>query len=99
MDESKLNKELKKQVGENSTKYKLVALKDEFPEIAEEVIKPLLPFSIMYFSGIIDILKFDISMLLIIGYSLILYICYYISISILLIFISYIFKDRITTKF
>lgn len=99
MDESKLNKELKKQVGENSTKYKLVALKGEFPEIAEEVIKPLLPFPIMYFSGIIDILKFDISMLLIVAYSIILYLCYYISISVLLIFISHLFRDRIKTKF
>ena len=98
MDESKLNKELKKQIGENSIKYKLAGLKYEFLEIDKEIFKSISPLLIMHFSGIVDILKFDIN-IFIIGYSLILYICYYISISILLIFISYIFKDRITTKF
>lgn len=99
MNESKLNKELKKQVGENSTKYKLMELKYGFPEMFWEVIKSVLPLPIMYFSGIVDILKLDVTMLLLVGYSIILYTCYYISISILLIFVSNIFKNRVTTKF
>lgn len=94
-----LNKELKKQIGENSVNYKLIALKEQFPDMIESTIKIVTPFPIMYFSGAGDILQTDTIMLLATMYMIILYVCYYISISFLFVFLSYIFKDRVKTKF
>ena len=94
-----LNKELKKQIGENSVDYKLIALKEQFPDMIESTIKTAAPFPIIYFSGAGDILQTDTIMLLATMYMIILYVCYYISISFLFVFLSYIFKDRVKTKF
>lgn len=94
-----LNKELKKQIGENSVNYKLIALKEQFPDMIESTIKTVAPFPTMYFSGAGDILQTDTIMLLATMYMIILYVCYYISISFLFVFLSYIFKDRVKTKF
>lgn len=94
-----INKELKKQIGENSVNYKLIALKEQFPDMIESIIKTVAPFPIMYFSGAGNILQTDTITLLVTVYMIILYVCYYISISVLFISLSYIFKDRVKTKF
>lgn len=96
---NRLNKELKKQIRNGSTKYKIAEIKEGVPIMLVGTIKLAIPFLIMYFSGVIDVINSDITMFLIVGYIAVLYTCYYLSISILFIFISYIFEDKLSTKF